>query len=312
MYKTEQITDNSYTEIQKLYKLSFNSFHSLDFIEKKYDTQGFGLKNIGLIAKSEENELAAYYGVFPIVLNYESEEYLIAQSGDTMTAPNHRKKGLFTKLAKETYSLAQSRGVKLIFGFPNENSYPGFERKLSWEFNGFMQRFTFKIKTVPFCELTSKFGILLPLYKSFVKSRIAKYKIEIDEIDFDSFNYSSVKGQIKKNKSFFEYKLSRDNTYVASIEGIQILIKASTHLFIGEVSKIETNQAALLIKCVKKLARRLGCAKVIFTLSKSHWLFDILSHHASPTKSLPIGFYLMDDHFNPKEIQFSNADYDTF
>ena len=312
MYKTELITDNSYTEIQKLYHLSFDFFHSLTYIKNKYDTECFGLKNLGLIAKNDNNELAAYYGVFPIILNYELEDYLVAQSGDTMTAPVHRKKGLFTKLAKETYSLAQKKGVNFIFGFPNENSYPGFERKLNWKFYGFMQRFTFKIKTIPFCELAAKFEKLLPLYKSFVQSRIAKYKIDIDQIDFDSFNYSVAKGQIKKNRDFFGYKLNGENTFVVLIEGIQILIKVSTHLFIGEVSKIEYNQAILLIKCVKKLARRLGCIKVIFTLSKNHWLFDVLIQNHTSTKSLPIGFYLMNDTFAPEEIQFSNADYDTF
>ena len=312
MYLTEQISDSSYPDIQKLYQLIFNSYHSLEFIKLKYSTEEFGLKNIGLIAKNENNELAAYYGVFPIILKYESKDYLIAQSGDTMTAPNHRKKGLFTKLAKETYALSKNKGIKLIFGFPNEKSYPGFQRKLNWEFHGFMQRFTLKVKTIPFCELTSKFKKLSSLYKHFIKNRIAKYKIDIDQIDFNSFNYSLVKSQIKKDRKFFEYKLNRDNTFVVSIKNIQILVKVENHLIIGEISKIRYNQAELLIKCVKKLAYRLGCRKVIFTLSKNHWLFDNLVQNHIPTKSLPIGFYLMDDTFDPNEIQFSNADYDTF
>jgi len=312
MYITEQITDKSYSDIQKLYQLSFGSYHNLEFIELKYDTIKFGLKNIGILAKSKNQELAAYYGVFPIVLNYESEDYLIAQSGDTMTAPNHRKKGLFTKLAKQTYALSKSKGIKLVFGFPNENSYPGFERKLNWKFNGFMQRFTFKVKAIPFCELTSKFSTLYPIYKKFVKNRVKKYQISLEQIDFDSFNYSLVKGLIKKDRNFFKYKLNKDNTYVVSIENIQILIKANTHLFIGEVSKIEAKQVKLLIKCVKKLAYRLACSKVIFTLSTNHWLYGLLAENHKSTKSLPTGFYLIENTFEIKEIQFSNADYDTF
>ena len=312
MYHSEQITDNSYKDIQRLYQLSFGINHSIEHVKQKYDTEGFGLKNIGMLAKGESNELAAYYGVFPILLNYETEDCLVAQSGDTMTAPNHRKKGLFTKLAKETYMLSKENGIKLVFGFPNENSYPGFKHRLGWEFHGFMYRFTFQVQTIPFCELSSKFSKLQPLYDRFVRNRIEKYRIEIDQINFDSFNFSKVKGYIKKDKEFFEYKLKGNNTHVVLINGFQLLIKVHTHLYVGDVSKIEDNQSTVLIKSVMKLARKLGCKKVIFTLSKNHWLFDILANKITPTKSLPIGFFFISKAIDPTEIQFSNADYDTF
>ncbi len=312
MYKTEQITDNSYRDIQNLHQLTFGSKHSIEYVKQKYDTEMFGLKNIGILAKSESNELAAYYGVFPITLIYETQDCLVAQSGDTMTAPEHRKKGLFTKLAKETYMLSRAKGIKMVFGFPNENSYPGFKHKLEWEFHGFMQRFTFNITTIPLCELSSKFSKLKPFYERFARNRTAKYCIEIDQINFDSFNFSKVKGNIKKDRAFFEYKLKQKNTYVVLINDFQLLIKAQTHLYIGEVGKIDDSQSAKLIETVKELARRLGCKKVIFNLSKNHWLFDILKNENTPTKSLPIGFYMIDNTIDPTEIQFSNADYDTF
>lgn len=312
MYQTEQITDNSYQDIQSLYLLSFGLAYSLDYVSQKYDTEKFGLKNIGMLAKSEENDLAGYYGVFPSRMSYKGVDYLVAQSGDTMTAPDHRKKGLFTKLAKETYALSKSQGIKLVFGFPNENSYPGFKHKLEWEFHGFMQRFSFDVKTIPFCEISSKWTKLKPLYKRFVKNRIAKYQIEMDQIDFDSFNFSKVNGNIKKDKDFFSYKLKKENVFVVLIDGFQLLINTDTHLYVGEVAKIEENQTDQLLDSVKKLARKLGCKKAIFTLSENHWLFPLLDKNNTPSESLPIGFYMIDQTIDPQEIQFSNADYDTF
>ena len=312
MYHTEQITDKSYSEIQQLYRLSFGTYYSIESIQQKYNTVKFGIKNIGIIAKSQDNELAAYYGVFPIILTFKKQDYLVAQSGDTMTAPKHRKKGLFTKLAKETFDLSEEKGIKMIFGFPNENSYPGFKHKLNWEFHDFMQKFTFYANTIPLCELSSKLTQLKPLYEKFVKNRIKKHLIEIDNINFDLFNFSNVDGYIKKDKKFFEYKLKRGNTYIVLINNLQILIKVDVHLYIGEVGKIENNQSELLIKSIKKLAAILGCRKIIFTLSKNHWLFDILKNKNTPMNSLPIGFYLIDKNISPSEIQFSNADYDTF
>lgn len=312
MYSTKQINDNSYGDIQTLVQLCFRSNVALESIKIKYNTEMFGLRNIGFLAKSENDELAAYYGVFPAVLNYENDDHLVAQSGDTMTAPNHRKKGLFTRLAKETYTLSEKKGIKIIFGFPNENSFPGFKHKLDWKFFGCMQQFTFPVKTAPLSKLPVKFPVLRSLYYNYVKSRITKNLIEFENIDFASFNYTHAKGLIKKDRSFFEYKLKRPDTYVVDIDGFQLLIKVNLDLFIGEVSRIENYQGAQLVKTVTNLAEKLGCQKVVFSVSENHWLFQILNKILNPEKSLPIGFYIIDQSIDPSGIQFSRADYDTF
>ena len=151
MYLSSRINEDSYTDIQQLYELSFNHKEELRFIRTKYDTSVFGLRDVGMLAKSEEGENAAYYGVFPITLSIGSDDYLIAQSGDTMTAPAHRKQGLFVRLAEETYALCRKLGIQFVFGFPNENSFPGFKRNLNWVFHGRMYQFKQEVLTIPFC-----------------------------------------------------------------------------------------------------------------------------------------------------------------
>lgn len=311
-YIITQITDNSYSDIQSLYLLSFGYKSSIDDIKNKYNTSEFGLKNIGFLAKSQNNEPAAYYGVFPLRLNYNSKDYLIAQSGDTMTTPNHRKKGLFIQLAKETYQLCQEKRMSMVFGFPNKNSYPGFKYKLDWVFTGFMQKFTLQINTIPLCELSSKFQMLKPIYNKYVKMRISKYLIDFDQINLDAFNFSNTNGQIKKDISFFKYKTKRDSVFLINIDGFILLVKSSTHLYVGEIGKIEKDQIESLISSTRKLARKLACKKVIFNFSKNHWMYNILKEKIEPSEGLPIGFYLMDKSIDPEKIQFSSADYDTF
>lgn len=312
MYTTTRINDESYQDLQVLHKQSFGFTKSISEIKKKYNTHLFGLKNVGLMAKDKEGKPAAYYGVFPIILNYNSKDYLVAQSGDTMTSPNHRKKGLFVKLAKETYVLSETLGIKMIFGFPNKFSYPGFKNKLNWVFTQHMHTFTLKIQTVPFCELSSKFQYLEPFYDKFFKKRISKYTIEPTETNILGFKLSNNYGQIKKNKQFFEYKLNGKNCSLIKTEGFTMLVKGKTHLQIGDVSKFEKKQTKKLIEAVKIISRKLGCKKAIFTLSENHWLHNYLKDEITPVKSLPIGFYLYDKTFDTDKIQFSGADYDTF
>jgi len=312
MYKFNRITDSSYSQIQRLYKESFGSDHPISSIRRKYDTSIFGLKNTGILAVDDDNSPAAYYGVFPIVLQYDSKDYIVAQSGDTMTSPNHRKKGLFVKLAKETYQLSKQVGIKLIFGFPNKNSYPGFKKKLDWVFNGNMKRFTINNFTIPLCELASKYKFVEKYYTMFVDYRISRYVIKPTSNNIQCFSASEAIGRIKKDESFFNYKMKRGECLLIRINNFTLFIKPKTHLFIGDIGYFDKKKTKELINTVKKLSRILGCKKAIFSLSNNHWLYEYLIDKIKPTESLPIGYYLFDNDINITDIQFVHADYDTF
>ena len=84
----------------------------------------------------DEDRLVAFYTVMPVRLRLGGEAVLAAQSMDTMTHPDYRGRGLFLKLAKACYDLAASIGVEVLYGFPNDNSYPGFIRRLNWDHTG--------------------------------------------------------------------------------------------------------------------------------------------------------------------------------
>src|SRR6185295_4439504 len=94
---------------------------------------------------------AAFYGVFPVLVLISGKEVLAAQSGDTMTHRDHQKKGLFIKLAQRTFETCREKGIELVFGLPNSNSYHGFTKKLNWQHKDDIGRFDLKlsIKTFP-------------------------------------------------------------------------------------------------------------------------------------------------------------------
>ncbi len=54
-----------------------------------------------------------------------------AQSVDTMTHPEYQGRGIYTSLAKESYTYAASQGIELLYRFPNEQSRP-LALKLGW------------------------------------------------------------------------------------------------------------------------------------------------------------------------------------
>jgi len=307
-YLLKRVSKKNLKDISILYKDCFGINVEEEKLRKKYNTSVFGESYTGFVAENKEKQIGAYYGVFPSVINCDGQEYLVGQSGDTMTGPNHRRKGLFTKLAKETYQLCEELNMAFVFGFPNENSLPGFERKLDWKFYGNMQMFTFYHSTLfPFCELASKFSSFQPFYRSFVAKRISNYVIDVNDIKLQS------KNSVVRDERFFSYKMSNSNAVkVVHINGFKLVFKAEPHLMIGDVEVFDKKRVGDFIQTVHQLARIIKAKKSQIVVSENHWIYPILSIKVTPSPSLPIGFYEIDKNIKYSKISFSMLDYDTF
>lgn len=100
-----------------------------------------------------DNEIIGHYAIMPEKLKVNSKITRVAQSIDTATHPDYRRRGLFTSLAKKVYNDAMDR-YPFIYGFPSEMAYKGFI-KLGWR----------DIRITSFCKvldydavLSTKFG----------------------------------------------------------------------------------------------------------------------------------------------------------
>ncbi|MEM9801416.1 MAG: GNAT family N-acetyltransferase, partial [Planctomycetota bacterium] len=68
---------------------------------------------------------------------------LVGQTGDVMTAPEARGKGLFSELDRVTMERAREAGWPVVFGLPNRASAHIFTRDLGWEEVGRLCPLTF-------------------------------------------------------------------------------------------------------------------------------------------------------------------------
>lgn len=76
--------------------------------------------------------LVAHYATIPVEYDVYGKRCRALLSLNTATHPEHQGKGLFTKLAQQTYQLAQSRRFEFVIGVANANSTPGFLKKLDF------------------------------------------------------------------------------------------------------------------------------------------------------------------------------------
>lgn len=75
---------------------------------------------------------AGLYAVFPSVAKVGDATGLAVQSLDTLTDSRFRGRGLFVSLAESVYRRCADDGVRLVYGFPNAHSAPGFFGRLGW------------------------------------------------------------------------------------------------------------------------------------------------------------------------------------
>ena len=78
------------------------------------------------------DKLIGHYSIVPMNVQIKKTVVEAALSVNTMTHPDYEKQGIFSYLAEEVYEKCRQQGFKFVYGFPNENSYYGFTKKLGW------------------------------------------------------------------------------------------------------------------------------------------------------------------------------------
>lgn len=308
-YIFERISNDKLKDIKLLYRECFGEDVTMDFIEKKYNTESFGAANIGYVAYDISGNPAAYYGVFPCKAVVGGNIYLCAQSGDTMTHPRHRGKGLFIKLAKITYRLAKENGIRFVFGFPNDNSLHGFVKKLDWICTENFNVYKINVFTFPLAYLCSRISLLRRLYRNcadvILKSRLSKRDF------FENPQINKINGGILRDKDFFKYK-NYVKKELIEINGKCVYIKIDSSLRIGDIESVDEDEFQKIVKKLRRLAWLLGCYRLIFSYSPGVKYDKYLSAKYTPRKGSPIGGVDLGSGLDLSSLKFSLADIDTF
>jgi hypothetical protein len=120
---------------ERILELFFDSYGSVlsgELWDWAYLTNPFGDPYVAL---AFDGSLVGHYAVIPFPLKNDDSQFSYKSflSMTTMVAPSHRKYGLFTRLAEQTYEEMKLDGADWVMGFPNEMSAPGFRKRLGWD-----------------------------------------------------------------------------------------------------------------------------------------------------------------------------------
>lgn len=219
-------------------------------------------------AVSSEGDVVGVTSITPKKLWYENRVITAAEIGDTYTHPLFLKNGrfkraakrdpipgkdvkedyfdksIFGRLVKETRERAERSGIRIIYGTPNENSRPGYEKRLNFKVHPSLRIQTFVRPTaegicvlyrIPrlFCHVVrimeGMAGAALFLYWSLVgKARgysLARLDQPTDDLDrlwaqlSHQYKFSVVHDKEFYQHRFFDHPLGQYRVYKMACKG---------------------------------------------------------------------------------------------
>jgi hypothetical protein len=306
-YRIERLTEDRLADITSLHKAVYGKDLPPNFFNRKYNTAFTGVMYTGYLAYADDVP-AAFYGVIPCFMECDGKQILAAQSADTMTHPDHRGKGLFIKLAELTYELCYAEEILILFGFPNQNSLPGFVNKLDWQVAAQMECFIIPVKALPLERLANRFSFLKGLYKLYVLNVLKKYKVNQKGVT------STLIGEgfygLHRDSHYLSHKIYTES-YTIKTGGTSVWFKIADGMVIGDID-LADNDLPYIITRLSKIARQLGLRKLQFQADKRSVLNSFLKKFAEPIPSFPVIVKDLGARLPLDKMAFAFADIDIF
>lgn len=309
-YRFERVSERNVTDLLLIYKDAFNKELNILEFKQKQNTKEFGDKYVGFIAYDQNNTPAAFYGVYTCQIEFQGKFVLAAQSGDTMTHSAHTGKGIFTQLAQKTYDYCKENGFHLVFGFPNENSFPGFVKRLGWTHFDDITPYLIRVKCIPWIRLKNTFHLPQSIHNRWCRFNLKKLT---KGSPFKSSCLASEIPVVDHSTAFFKYKTYAEN-YLINIHGINVWLKFDdTFLFIGDIEKCNETDFKKTIQALKKIAFKMGLPHLRFHTSSNTWGENMLKKYGIPMEvNYPVGGINFTNTIPLEKLKFTGADNDTF
>ncbi|HEY4287544.1 MAG TPA: GNAT family N-acetyltransferase [Puia sp.] len=306
-FRIERLCQDNLGDLDRLYHAVYGEQRQPPDFSKKYATSWTGAEYLGYFAYDHENIPAAYYGVMPCLLTFNNQLLLAAQSGDTMTHPAHRGKGLFVRLGNMTIELCRQEKLRLLFGFPNQNSYSGAQ-KFGWAVTEHLDCFTIPVTTFPLPGLSKRLAFLSGLYTKYAAAILKNNAAPEQTIASSAIGENL--GGIHRDTSWFQYKAYSDTTMVL-LGKATVWLKLTDTFLVGDI-ETGTQDFAKTIRRLRRLAARLGHRRIFFHSSPGTPLHQLFTQFYKPVPSFPVMVIDLGANIPLHQLKFTSADLDIF
>ena len=307
-YKIARLDKARLTDLARLHRTVYAATPAKSHFQRKYDTRYTGIENIAFLAYDATGKPVAFYGVIPCFIQCAGQIVLAAQSADTMTHPHHRNKGLFMKLARLTFNLCSEVGIKVVFGFPNQNSYRGLV-KLGWVKTEVMERFNIAVQALPLESLSRKFNWTRSIYNSYARSVLRKYFYSRHGLANSLITADC--GGVYRDEKYLQYK-TYSSSQVMQLGSCKIWYKIQNRFVIGDMDPGTAQDFESTIDQLKQMCKRLGIREINFQTSPGTTLADLFRRKAPAVASFSVMLLDLGSNLDLAKLKFNLADVDIF
>jgi len=307
-YKITRLDKVKLADLARLHKTVYGITPAKDHFQRKYNTHYAGIENVGFLAYDVTNNPVAFYGVIPCFIQGGDQIVLAAQSADTMTRSDHRSKGLFLNLARMTFDLCREVGIKVVFGFPNQNSQRGLE-KLGWVTTEVMERFSIPVKTLPLESLSSKFKWARSIYDSYATRTLRKYFYSKQGLA--NLLISADCGGVHRDERYLQYK-TYSPSQVMQLGPCKIWYKIQNGFIIGDMEAGTPQDFEKTIDELVKICATLGIREISFQVSPGTALAKLFKRNVPAISSFRTMFLDLGTNLDLTKLKFTLADVDVF
>ncbi len=308
-YTFKKISNELISDLIPVYSNAFGIKISYQQLYEKLNTFYSPINFIGYIGYYNKTIPCSYYGVYPVFAYINDTKILISQSGDTMTHSEHIGKGLFISSAELTYELCKNFQISGVFGFPSKSSFPGFKKKLYWEFNENIHNYSFNIPTIPLAYFSLKNKYLNFIYNRWLNF-ILSFLEKGENFEGSIRNYSQ--DGIVRDEQFWNYKMQKKENKLFKLNNINLVLKFNSRICVGDIDINTCTKFSPILFKLKLLAFFTFNSKINFYVSPNTLLDIKLSKIKQPKIGLPIGYRSFENGYSLKNMKFTYFDFDTF
>lgn len=308
-YRIVRLSKTNLADVAKLHAAVYGVQVAADYFPRKYNTAYTGVEYVGVMAYNAGNIPVAYYGVIPCFIQYGNTVMLAAQSADTMTHPEFRYKGMFSELSGITFNLCRELGIRLLFGFPNQNFYQAAGSRLGWKTMEIMKRFTIPVKCLPLQSFSNKGTLFKKIYEHYSRPILEKMGMPLNGVANPVLDEGFA--GISRSDAYLKYK-KYNPTNVIAVGNTRIWISTRYGLTIGDIEGVRETNFIEVVNELKQVAKKLGIRQIQFHCCSGTKLCSLFTTHFQATDSYPLIFQDLGSVISPEKIKFSFADIDIF
>ncbi|WP_242695537.1 GNAT family N-acetyltransferase [Halomontanus rarus] len=123
-YSVRQFRDDDRASFLSLYDTVFDRNRDARWFDWKYEENPYA-DHVPIVVAERNETIVGCRSFFPMEMRVDGETRTAFQPCDTMVHPDHRRRGLFSRMNEYALERYGDGSPSFFFNFPNENSKPG-------------------------------------------------------------------------------------------------------------------------------------------------------------------------------------------